>query len=192
MGLDERHARRHARIRRAIAPHTDAHLMLAGPGVAAASPTTPRPTRCCDECLETWRGCPKPIRERVHLACVPMADGDEAAIDGQRAAAPRDRRRAEEPGRGLRAHGDRGDVEGAAGGRQQRSAASSIRSSPARPAGSSTRCDLAQYARRRVRAARRRGRGGAGWVPPVANGATAEFLGDRHLEQWAQLFEQMA
>ena len=46
----------------------------------AASPTIPRPTGSC-ACLasDLAAGCPNALRRRVHLACVPMADGDEAA-----------------------------------------------------------------------------------------------------------------
>jgi trehalose synthase len=56
----------------------DAHLILAGPecdGVA----DDPEAQAVLDECRAVWRALPTGARERIHLACVPMADPDEAA-----------------------------------------------------------------------------------------------------------------
>ena len=125
-----------------VAAHADAHLVLAGPessGVADDPEAGDVLARVPARVAAAARRDP---RSRVHLACVPMTDADEAADDRQRAAAPRHRRRAEEPRRGLRPDGHGGDVEGAAGRRRARSAASSTRSSTARPGCSSMPHDL--------------------------------------------------
>ena len=39
----------------------------------------PRGRRVLDECISVWRNLPHAARSRVHLACTPMADPDEAA-----------------------------------------------------------------------------------------------------------------
>ncbi len=62
----------------AIAPRTDAHLVLAGPESAGVA-DDPEADAVLHDCLDLWARLPVPIRDRVHLACVPMADGDEAA-----------------------------------------------------------------------------------------------------------------
>jgi trehalose synthase len=57
---------------------TDAHLVLAGPesrGVA----DDPEADDILRDCHETWARLPVVVRSRIHLACVPMDDGDEAA-----------------------------------------------------------------------------------------------------------------
>jgi trehalose synthase len=61
-----------------IASHTDAHLVLAGPEAIGVS-DDPEANDVLRECLDIWRRLPGVIRRRVHLACVPMSDGDEAA-----------------------------------------------------------------------------------------------------------------
>jgi trehalose synthase len=57
---------------------TDTHLVLAGPGVHSVT-DDPNAARVLDECIVAWRALPHAIRARTHLACVPMADHDEAA-----------------------------------------------------------------------------------------------------------------
>jgi trehalose synthase len=61
-----------------VATRTDAHLILAGPEASGVA-DDPEAADVLRACLETWRELPDAIRRRVHLACVPMTDGDEAA-----------------------------------------------------------------------------------------------------------------
>jgi trehalose synthase len=56
-----------------------AHLSLVGPAVHAVS-DDPEAAEVLDECVERWRALPQLMRSRVHLACVPMHDTDEAAV----------------------------------------------------------------------------------------------------------------
>jgi trehalose synthase len=56
-----------------------AHLSLVGPAVHAVS-DDPEAAEVLDECVEQWRALPQLMRSRVHLACVPMHDPDEAAV----------------------------------------------------------------------------------------------------------------
>ena len=55
-----------------------AHLVLAGPSVHGVA-DDPDAGRVLDECIAVWRTLPHTVRVRIHLACVPMADADEAA-----------------------------------------------------------------------------------------------------------------
>ncbi|HYT09039.1 MAG TPA: glycosyltransferase [Mycobacteriales bacterium] len=57
----------------------DAHLMLAGPAVEEVS-DDPEGAAVLAECLHTWRGLPAGVRERVHLASLPMHDPQLNAI----------------------------------------------------------------------------------------------------------------
>ena len=65
-----------------FAEHLDAlgsaHLVLAGPSVHGIA-DDPEAARVLDDCVAVWRTLPHAVRSRVHLACVPMADADEAA-----------------------------------------------------------------------------------------------------------------
>ena len=61
-----------------VAENSDAHLVLAGPEASGVA-DDPEADDVLRDCLDTWAGLPDWIRRRVHLACVPMADGDEAA-----------------------------------------------------------------------------------------------------------------
>jgi trehalose synthase len=61
-----------------IAPHTDAHLVLAGPETSGVA-DDPEADGVLRACLANWQRFPETLRRRVHLACVPMADGAEAA-----------------------------------------------------------------------------------------------------------------
>lgn len=56
----------------------DAHLILAGPEAIGVA-DDPEAEGVLEECLTMWRRLPAMARERIHLACVPMADPDEAA-----------------------------------------------------------------------------------------------------------------
>jgi trehalose synthase len=61
-----------------IAPASDAHLMYAGPMTAAVS-DDPEGLEVLNGAIALWRSLPDAIRRRVHLACLPMDDGEENA-----------------------------------------------------------------------------------------------------------------
>jgi trehalose synthase len=65
-----------------FAEHVDyalgAHLLLAGPAVTGVA-DDPEAAEVLGECTALWRDLPHATRSRVHLACTPMADPDEAA-----------------------------------------------------------------------------------------------------------------
>ena len=67
----------------AFAEHVDrtfgAHLMLVGPAVHGVT-DDPEGGEVLDECIEAWLALPQSVRTRIHLACVPMHDPDEAAV----------------------------------------------------------------------------------------------------------------
>jgi trehalose synthase len=69
-------------VMRGFAQHVDhalgAHLVLAGPAVTGVA-DDPEAAEVFHECVDRWRRLPHATRGRVHLACVPMADPDEAA-----------------------------------------------------------------------------------------------------------------
>ncbi|MCC6339414.1 MAG: glycosyltransferase [Acidimicrobiia bacterium] len=70
-------------VMRAFADHVDrshgAHLTLMGPSVHGVA-DDPEGGPVLDECVELWRSFPEAVRNRIHLACVPMHDPDEVAI----------------------------------------------------------------------------------------------------------------
>jgi trehalose synthase len=57
----------------------DAHLLLAGPDVSRVT-DDPEGAEVLAECRARWRELPEPLRRRVHLASIPMDDVDENAI----------------------------------------------------------------------------------------------------------------
>jgi trehalose synthase len=61
-----------------VTAHTDAHLVLAGPEASGVA-DDPEADDVLRDCLNTWTRLPEAIRHRIHLACVPMTDCDEAA-----------------------------------------------------------------------------------------------------------------
>jgi trehalose synthase len=61
-----------------VAPHTDAHLVYAGPAVEAVA-DDPEGKAVLDEAKALYDGLPDVARERVHLACLPMDDLSENA-----------------------------------------------------------------------------------------------------------------
>lgn len=71
-----------AGVMQGFADHVDlalgAHLVLAGPAVTGVA-DDPEAAQVYNDCLQRWRGLPHAVRGRVHLACMPMADPDEAA-----------------------------------------------------------------------------------------------------------------
>jgi trehalose synthase len=61
-----------------VAPRSDAHLVLAGPAVEAVS-DDPEGLIVLGETLQAWEAQPPAVRSRIHLACLPMQDGEENA-----------------------------------------------------------------------------------------------------------------
>jgi trehalose synthase len=61
-----------------VDPSLGAHLLLCGPAVTGVA-DDPEAAQVLDECTRIWRQLPHATRSRVHLACTPMADPDEAA-----------------------------------------------------------------------------------------------------------------
>jgi trehalose synthase len=63
-----------------VAPaHPEVHLMLVGPEVSAVS-DDPEGAGVLAACSALWAGLPKSVRRRCHLACIPMDDVDENAV----------------------------------------------------------------------------------------------------------------
>jgi trehalose synthase len=63
---------------RHVAASTDAHLIAAGPSVAAVA-DDPEGKEVLEEALDAWRELADDVKPRVHLACLPMDDIDENA-----------------------------------------------------------------------------------------------------------------
>lgn len=63
---------------RNVAPESDAHLIVAGPSVAAVS-DDPEGAEVLEEARDEWGRLPDETRSRVHLATLPMEDGEENA-----------------------------------------------------------------------------------------------------------------
>jgi trehalose synthase len=63
---------------RYVAPSTDAHLVLAGPAVEAVA-DDPEGMEVIEETRRAWARLDSDVAERVHLACLPMEDGEENA-----------------------------------------------------------------------------------------------------------------
>jgi trehalose synthase len=61
-----------------VAPHCDAHLMLAGPSVAEVA-DDPEGAEVLAECEAEWAALPTEVRDTIHLACLPMSDDEENA-----------------------------------------------------------------------------------------------------------------
>jgi len=61
-----------------VDPALGAHLLLVGPAVTGVA-DDPEAAEVLEECMERWRELSDEARSRVHLACTPMADPDEAA-----------------------------------------------------------------------------------------------------------------
>jgi len=55
------------------------HLILAGPNVSGVS-DDPEGAADLESCIRTWRALPHSARQRIHLACLPVADVEENAI----------------------------------------------------------------------------------------------------------------
>jgi len=62
-----------------VAPHTDAHLVYAGPAVEAVS-DDPEGAQVLADARSLWEALDPPARSRVHLAMLPMEDLEENAV----------------------------------------------------------------------------------------------------------------
>jgi trehalose synthase len=71
-----------AGVMTAFAQHVDGtgrtHLLLAGPVVTGVA-DDPEGAATFEHCIEVWRRLPHAERSRIHLACLPMHDADENA-----------------------------------------------------------------------------------------------------------------
>jgi trehalose synthase len=61
-----------------VDPSLGAHLLLCGPAVTGVA-DDPEAAAILDQCLGLWRALPHAARTRIHLACIPTADPDENA-----------------------------------------------------------------------------------------------------------------
>jgi trehalose synthase len=61
-----------------VDPSLGAHLLLCGPAVTGVA-DDPEAAEVLGECSALWGQLPPAARSRVHLACIPMADPDENA-----------------------------------------------------------------------------------------------------------------
>lgn len=62
-----------------VRPETGAHLMLVGPEVDGVA-DDPEGKAVLDDCVALWQALPEETKARVHLVVVPMTDRDENAI----------------------------------------------------------------------------------------------------------------
>jgi trehalose synthase len=62
-----------------VVPHTDAHLIYAGPDVTAVA-DDPEGAEVYAYACARWRALPEQARERIHLALLPMEDFEENAV----------------------------------------------------------------------------------------------------------------
>jgi trehalose synthase len=177
----------------AFAEHVDAtgaaHLLLAGPVVTGVA-DDPEGNAVLEQCVEVWRRLPHADRSRVpSRVCLCAAPMRMPSSSTRSNATP-----LSSPRRALRrASGSR--LPRRCGSRSrswhQRSVASSTRSCPART-GCCSRTPAIS-----TRSARPCGTCSTSRHTSTQLGknararAQAEFLGDRHLEQWAQLFAQL-
>ena len=61
-----------------LVDRSDAHLVLAGPQTSGVT-DDPEADLVLQECVTLWSKLPKSAQRRIHLACMPMDDPDEAA-----------------------------------------------------------------------------------------------------------------
>jgi len=182
-----------AGVMTAFAEHVDgsgpAHLLLAGPVVTGVA-DDPEGAATFEHCIEVWRRLPHAERSRIHLACLPMHDPDEnaAIVNAIQRHATVVTQKSLAEGFGLTVAEamwkGRPIVASAVGGIVDQIVSGEhglLVDDPRDPAefGQAVRrlLDDPPYAELLGENARQR--------------ATAEFLGDRHLEQYGQLFEQL-
>ncbi|MFL6242268.1 MAG: glycosyltransferase [Acidimicrobiia bacterium] len=172
-----------------VAGAHSAHLLLVGPVVTGVA-DDPEGAATFDHCIEVWRRLPHAERSRIHLACLPMQDAAEnavivnavqhyASIVTQKSLAEGFGLTVAEAmwkGRPIVASAVGGIVDQIVSGEQ-----GLLVDDPRDPVefGHAVRrlLDDPPYAELLGANARRR--------------ATDEFLGDRHLEQYAQMFAQL-
>jgi trehalose synthase len=167
----------------------DAHLVLAGPVVTGVT-DDPEGGQVLEECIEMWRELPHAVRTRVHLACIPMHDPDENAtiVNALQRHADIVVQKSIAEGFGLTVveamWKGRPIVASAVGGISEQIVDGEhglLLDDPA---------DLTAFGhavRRLLGDAELAARLGAN----ARRRATEEFLGDRHLEQWAALFADL-
>jgi trehalose synthase len=63
---------------RYVAPRTNAHLVVAGPSVEAVA-DDPEGADVLREATRAWESLDESVKQRVHLACLPMKEGEENA-----------------------------------------------------------------------------------------------------------------
>ncbi len=166
-----------------------AHLVLAGPVVTGVT-DDPEGGEVLEECVEEWRRLPHAVRTRVHLACIPMHDPDENAtiVNALQRHASVVAQKSIAEGFGLTVveamWKGRPNVASAVGGISDQIVDGEhglLLDDPTDLAAFGEAVgrllDDPELAARLGANARRR--------------ATEEFLGDRHLEQWAALFARL-
>lgn len=182
-----------AGVMRAFARHvngaSDAHLALVGPNVSGVA-DDPEGGEVLNECFQVWRDLPHRERERIQLACVPMHDLEEnaAIINAVQRHATVVVQKSLAEGFGLTVAEamwkSRPVVASAVGGISDQivhGESGLLLGDPtdSEAFGEALRSVLSDgaYAQRLGRVAHQR--------------VNENFLGDRHLRQWAELFEQL-
>jgi trehalose synthase len=172
-----------------VAPGTDTHLVLAGPEVHGVA-DDPEAKLVLVGCRDAWGHLTSVMRARVHLACVPMSDVDESAfiVNALQRHATVVAQKSLAEGFGLtitEAMWKARPVVASDVGGIVDQVVPGVTGALVDPA------DLEAFAHA-VRAivddsdlATRMGQAGRERV-------VAEFLGDRHLKQWAELFENLS
>jgi len=172
-----------------VAPYTDAHLVLAGPEVHGVA-DDPEAEAVLTACRAGWERLAPDVRVRVHLACVPMADTAEAAaiVNALQRHATVVAQKSLAEGFGLTVTEAmwkaRPVVASTVGGIVDQivpgDSGELVDPDDLRAFGHAV-CSLLQDEQR------------AAQIGSAARERVArEFLGDRHLEQWAQLFERLS
>jgi trehalose synthase len=171
-----------------VDPALGAHLLLCGPAVTGVA-DDPEAAEVLDECIALWRELPHPARSRVHLATIPMADPDEnaAIVNATQRHASVVSQKSLAEGFGLTVaeamYKPKPVVAGAVGGilDQIDDGTHGLLVDPA---------DLAAFGAA-VESLLRDREYAARLAENARNRVIDEFLGDRHLEQYARLFDQL-
>jgi trehalose synthase len=172
-----------------VDPALGAHLLLCGPVVTGVA-DDPEAAEVLDECTALWRELPDAARSRVHLACIPMADPDEnaAIVNATQRHASVVVQKSLAEGFGLTVaeamYKRKPVVAGAVGGivDQIEDGTHGLLVDPA---------DLPAFGAA-VESLLRDREYAARLAENAHDRVIDEFLGDRHLEQYARLFEQLS
>jgi trehalose synthase len=173
-----------------VDPALGAHLVLCGPAVTGVA-DDPEAAEVLEECIALWRELPRVARRRVHLACIPMADPDEnaAIVNALQRQASVVVQKSLAEGFGLtvaEAMWKRQPVVASAVGgivdQIENGVHGLLVDDPS---------DLQTFAAA-VEALLRDRAAAAELAENAHRRVTDEFLGDRHLEQYGRLFEQLA